>query len=369
MTNHPLYIGILSGTSIDAIDLALISMTGGEIKLLQCYSHSFPIQLQQQLQALCTPQPNELVAFGLADREFSLVAGEAVQRLLTLSNLTARDITAIGSHGQTVRHHPELSPAFSLQLGCAATLAAHTGIAVVSHFRQKDIALGGQGAPLAPALHQALFQSPSANRAVINLGGIANISWLPQQGEVIGFDCGPANTLLDAWYQQHHTERYDKGGEWARLGIVNQTLLNSCLTDPYFKQKPPKSTGREYFTLHWLQHHLSKQHTLDPKDVQATLVELTAYSIVQALKQFAPAQQVFLCGGGVHNRQLLVRLQQLAAQINWQTTDTLGVDPDWVEAILFAWLAHCHVVGLVGNLTAVTGADRPAILGSYTPAE
>ncbi len=368
MTNHPLYIGILSGTSIDAIDLALISMKGEQIKLLHCYSHSFPLQLQQQLQALCTPQPNELVAFGLADREFALVASEAVQQLLSLNNLTARDITAIGSHGQTVRHHPEQSPAFSLQLGCAATLAANTGIAVVSHFRQKDIALGGQGAPLAPALHQALFQSPNAHRAVINLGGIANISWLPQQGEVIGFDCGPANTLLDAWYQQHHTGRYDKNGAWASLGTVNQTLLNSCLTDPYFQQAPPKSTGREYFTLNWLQQHLSKQKKVEAKDVQATLLELTARSIIQALEHFAPTQQVFLCGGGVHNMQLVARLQQLATEINWQSTASLGVNPDWVEAILFAWLAHCHVAGLVGNLTAVTGAERPAVLGSYTPA-
>lgn len=368
MTNHQRYIGILSGTSIDAIDLALISMQGEQIKLLQCYSHSFPLSLQQRLQSLCTPQPNELVAFGLADREFALVASEAVQQLLTLCNLTASDITAIGSHGQTVRHHPELSPAFSLQLGCAATLAANTGIAVVSHFRQKDIALGGQGAPLAPALHRALFHSPNVNRAVINLGGIANISWLPQHGEVIGFDCGPANTLLDAWYQQHHAGRYDKDGTWASLGTVNVSLLQSCLADPYFQQAPPKSTGREYFTLNWLQQHLSKQSLLEPINVQATLVELTAHSVIQALKQFAPAQQVYLCGGGVHNKQLLVRLQSLATAIDWQSTDALGVDPDWVEAILFAWLAHCHVAGLVGNLTAVTGAKRAAVLGCYTPA-
>src|SRR5690554_1492861 len=369
MTKPLLYIGLLSGTSIDAIDLALISIQGERIELLHCYSHPFPPQLQQRLQSLCTPQQNELVAFGLADRDFSLVASEAVNQLLSLSGYSANDISAIGSHGQTVRHHPELTPSFSLQLGCAATLASNTGIAVVSHFRQKDIALGGQGAPLAPALHAALFHEPAIDRAVINLGGIANITWLPKQAEVIGFDCGPANTLLDAWYQQHHAGRYDKNGEWSSLGTVNQTLLNSCLADPYFHKAPPKSTGREYFTLPWLQQHLSKQPTLEPADVQATLVELTVRSVIQALENFTPAGEVYLCGGGVHNLQLFNRLQKLCPQTSWQSTDILGVNPDWVEAILFAWLAHCHLQGLKGSLTAVTGAERPAVLGSYTPAE
>lgn len=368
MTKPLLYIGILSGTSIDAIDLALVAMKGEHIELLHCYSHPFPPALQQRLQNLCTPQSNELVAFGLADRDFSLIASQAVTKLLTQSGYTANDICAIGSHGQTVRHHPELMPSFSLQLGCPATLASNTGIAVVSHFRQKDIALGGQGAPLAPALHAALFQSPHVDRAVVNLGGIANITWLPKQAQIIGFDCGPANTLLDAWYQQHQPGRFDKNGEWGRLGTIHEGLLKSCLADPYFHKAPPKSTGREYFTLPWLQQHLSKQPSLEPVDVQATLVELTARSIIQALEQFTPAREVYLCGGGVHNLQLSRRLQKLSPQTSWQSTDSLGVSPDWVEAILFAWLAHCHVQGLKGSLAAVTGAQRPAILGSYTPA-
>ncbi len=369
MTSDKYYIGLLSGTSIDALDVALIAMKEERITLLHCYSHPFPEHLRQHLQRLCTPAVNELVAFGLADREFALVASQAVQQLLVRSNMSVENITAIGSHGQTVRHHPELTPSFSLQLGCPSTLAVTTGIPVVSHFRQKDIALGGQGAPLAPALHQALFQGNGHNRAVINLGGIANITWLPAQGEITGFDCGPANTLLDAWYQTHHYENlYDLGGLWARSGEIHDALLQSFLTDPYFLQPPPKSTGREYFTLHWLQRHLSQHSSILPADVQATLLELTAVSTVQALMQFAPTQQAYLCGGGVHNKQLVDRLQHIAPHVSWQSTEVLGVDPDWVEAILFAWLAHRHVEGLRGSLTAVTGASRPAILGSYTPA-
>lgn len=370
MTKKNCYIGVLSGTSIDALDLALITIDGEHIKLLHCYNHPFPSTLHKRLQTLCTPSANELVEFGLADREFALVAGQAVQQLITLSGLQASDIAAIGSHGQTIRHHPELTPAFSLQLGCPATLAATTGIAVVSHFRQKDIALGGQGAPLAPALHHALFHSSEQNRVVINLGGIANISWLPAQGEVIGFDCGPANTLLDAWYQKHHINKYyDANGDWARSGKVNPALLQLFLTDPYFKLAPPKSTGREYFTLAWLACYLERHSSyVSAVDVQATLLELTATSVVQALAEFAPASQAYLCGGGVHNKKLIQCLQRLAPQIAWQSTAELGVDPDWVEAILFAWLARCHVEGLMGSLTAVTGASRPAVLGSYTPA-
>lgn len=377
MCNKKYYIGTLSGTSIDAIDAALVSFQGESIELIATYSHAFPIHLRQRLQQLCVANDqaneSELVQFGLAEREFSLATAAAVQQLLQQTGFSAQQITAIGAHGQTVRHHPELTPAFSLQLGCAATLACATDIAVISHFRQKDIALGGQGAPLAPALHHALFYSPEKNRAIINLGGIANISYLPTQGQVIGFDSGPANTLLDAWYQKHQKGRFDHKGQWATTGQVNQALLTRFLADPYFQQAPPKSTGREYFTLAWLEKNLqahTKQHrqTLAAADIQASLVALTATSVVQAFEQFAPVQQAFLCGGGAHNLALTQALAQLAPHISWHSTALLGVDPNWVEAMLFAWLAHRYMQGLTGSLTAVTGAKRPAILGSYTPA-
>lgn len=375
MPTKQLYLGALSGTSIDAIDIAIVAIEKAGIELVATYSHPFPQALTERLQKLCSPSQNELVHYGLADREFALETARAVQHALSAAGMQPQDITAIGSHGQTVRHHPELSPAFSLQLGCPATIAAETGIAVVSHFRQKDIALGGQGAPLAPALHQALFSAPNYNRAVINLGGIANISWLPATGTVTGFDCGPANTLLDAWYQQHHKQgHYDAHGAWARSGTLLPTLLNTCLADPYFQQAAPKSTGREYFSLAWLHHRLAEftaatGHQPDPADVQTTLVELTAQTIVHSLQQLDRCEQVYLCGGGVGNDFLVERLEGLAPVIEWHNTAVLGVDPDWVEAILFAWLAHCHVSQQAGNITEVTGAKRPAVLGSYTPAQ
>ncbi|RUO40057.1 anhydro-N-acetylmuramic acid kinase [Aliidiomarina taiwanensis] len=374
MPTKQLYLGALSGTSIDAIDIAITAIDAAGIELVSSYSHPFPPALKQQLQQLCSPHANELVNYGLADRDFALETAKAVQHALAAAGVQPQEIIAIGSHGQTVRHHPELTPAFSLQLGCPATLAANTGIAVVSHFRQKDIAVGGQGAPLAPALHQALFHSTEYNRAVINLGGIANISWLPASGDITGFDCGPANTLLDAWYQQHHKQaHFDRDGAWARSGQPLAPLLEACLADPYFQLAAPKSTGREYFNLRWLHHKLAAFTAVTgqeptPTDVQATLLELTAHTVGHALMQQGHCDQVYLCGGGVKNTYLVERLQALTPNIDWHSTAVLGVDPEWVEAILFAWLAYAHVTTQAGNVTQVTGAKRPVVLGSYTPA-
>lgn len=367
------YIGTLSGTSIDAIDLALIAVDKNKkLQLIASYQQEIPIHLQQQLQQLCLPQHNELVHFGQADREFSMVTSQGVLQLLQQAQLQPKDIIAIGSHGQTIRHHPNLTPAFTLQLGCPATLAVQTGIDVISHFRQKDVALGGQGAPLSPIIHHHFFHQSSTDTAVVNLGGITNITWLPKQGQLLGFDSGPANTLIDAWYQHHHQDSlYDQEGKWASTGRVHPALLQVLLSDPYFALAPPKSTGREYFTLPWLLRVLSEKFAAEritPADIQATLVELTATSLCQALSKYAPAKEVYLCGGGVHNLYLKQRLQALAPNVRWTTTAVKGVDPDWLEAILFGWLAYCHLQKYHANITSVTGAQATSVLGSYTPA-
>ncbi|MCC5854486.1 MAG: anhydro-N-acetylmuramic acid kinase [Idiomarina sp.] len=362
-----LYLGALSGTSMDAIDLILVDFAVKPLAVIGKLSAPFPDALRKKCEALCRPGENELVRFAEADREFASAVAKAIHILLKKANVSPEDVRAIGSHGQTVRHHPDHQPGFTIQLGCPDTLAVKTGIPVISRFRHKDIALGGEGAPLAPALHQALFHSEFEHRAVVNLGGIANISWLPKTGDVTGFDCGPANTLLDGWYALHHSGSFDKDGFWAASGRVDEPLLNAMLSDSFFARKPPKSTGREYFTMGWLEEHLRAHNDLTPVDVQATLLELTARSLTDALKQHAPAQTVYLCGGGAHNRALWAALMRLAPSIYWHPTRTLGIEGDWVEAILFAWLAMRYMHHLPGNLKAVTGAQREAILGSYTP--
>lgn len=374
------FIGVLSGTSLDALDLALVSIDdSGGIQQLDALNWPLPELLQQQCHELCTPGSNELVRYGIADRQFAETVAEGISALLKKNQLSASDIRAIGSHGQTVRHHPDTNPAFTLQLGCPHTIAARTGIAVVGQFRQKDIALGGEGAPLAPALHQQIFQVANEQRIIANIGGIANITYLPKTGaaaedeqQVVGFDTGPGNTLMDFWVQQHLHQAFDLEGQWAASGQVNLSLLQLLKSDPYFQKQPPKSTGREYFTPTWLQHALAAHPNLAPADVQATLLELTATTLTDAIRQIPnlsidSALSVYVCGGGAHNRALIARCQDLLTNVNWHTTEYIGVHPDWVEAVLFAWLAWANVMGVAPDLTKVTGAARPAILGAYIP--
>ncbi|RUO20385.1 anhydro-N-acetylmuramic acid kinase [Aliidiomarina iranensis] len=383
------YIGVLSGTSLDALDLALISInSSGGITQLDALNWPLSAELQQQCHSLCTPGDNELVRYGEADRRFAEAVAEGVNALLQKNAFVANDIRAIGSHGQTVRHHPDAAPAFSLQLGCPHTIAALTGIPVVAQFRQKDIALGGEGAPLAPALHQQMFQVNNEERVLANIGGIANISHLPPSSEttlpIVGFDSGPGNTLMDYWVQKHLHKPFDHSGVWAESGVVNGALLAKLLADPYFQRPPPKSTGREYFTPAWLERALlevnassSTSAKVQAVDIQATLLELTAVSLTNAIKSVSIhtientsqyPTTVYVCGGGAHNNALLKRCQTLCPEFSWRTTAALGVNPDWVEAVLFAWLAwaHCHQVAI--DLRAVTGAKRPSILGAYIPA-
>lgn len=367
MTNY--FIGLMSGTSLDGLDIAICEFNDHhQLRILNADTVPLPTGLRTRLLDLTSEQHDELMHYGDCDREFAVFCADSVSNSLQQANLHADQICAIGSHGQTLRHCPQRPLPFSLQIGCPSTLAALTGIDVVAQFRQKDIALGGQGAPLAPAFHQAFFASPNQDRAVLNLGGIANLTILPRQGDVLGFDTGPANCLLDLWFSQHQHGHYDADGAWAAQGKVHPALLASLLQDPYFSASAPKSTGREYFNGQWLQQKLEPWPNLRPVDVQRTLLELTARSISD-LCQHYQVQDCFVCGGGLQNRFLQTRLQVLAAETRWHSTAAVGVEPDWVEAATFAWLARCFMHQQTSNLPSVTGARRAAILGGFFPAQ
>ncbi|WP_429083081.1 anhydro-N-acetylmuramic acid kinase [Aeromonas bivalvium] len=370
------YIGLMSGTSLDGIDAVLVSMEGETLKVETALCHPWPADTALTLHDLCTPGESEIDRMGVADNRVAREFAAATQALLAKAGLTPADIRAIGSHGQTIRHRPALG--FTLQIGNAALLAALTGIDVVADFRTMDMALGGQGAPLVPAFHQALFARPGALRVVLNLGGIANISVLPGKTDggsgsgVYGFDTGPANTLLDGWYRRHHPHggSYDAGGQWAASGQLVPALLEKLLAHPYFAAPAPKSTGREMFTLEWLDGELAGT-AYAPVDVQRTLQALTCHSIARQLPALdgAPTRpELFVCGGGAHNAPLLAELAALLPGWHLASTALLGLAPDWVEGAAFAWLAQRFIQRKPGNLPAVTGASRPAVLGALYPA-
>ncbi len=361
-----LFIGVMSGTSIDAIDAALVRC-GERVELVRGHTRPFPTELRAELRRLCTPGENEIERLGRADvavgREFAL----AVQELLATAGVNAAQVRAIGSHGQTIRHRPQGDAAFTLQIGDPNVIAAQTGITVVADFRRKDVALGGQGAPLVPAFHEALFRQQGRDRVILNLGGIANLTVLPgdEQSPVRGFDTGPGNTLLDAWCRRITGEPMDRDGALAARGSVIAELLERMLADPYFAQRAPKSTGPEYFSLAWLERHLAGAGGMGDADVQATLVALTAGSAAAAIEEATneKSREIFACGGGARNPVLMAALRGRLAKATLQTTAALGVDPGWVEAMAFAWLARQRVLQRPGNCPAVTGASRPAVLG------
>lgn len=363
------FIGLMSGTSLDGIDAALVSFEGEHPRLLATHYQPYESELRLALQSLCYAESVNLKALGEMDSRLGLLFGACVLRLLDEAGVDRKEITAIGSHGQTVFHHPHGDHAFSLQIGDPNRIAHVTGIATVADFRRRDIAAAGQGAPLVPAFHQAIFQCAEEARVVVNLGGIANLTVLPKtgQGAVCGFDSGPGNTLMDGWAAEHLQAPRDENGAWARSGRTNPALLDRLLADPYFAQTPPKSTGQEYFSRAWLDRHLENLEPR-PEDVQASLCELTSLSVVEAIKRHAPGtQRALLCGGGVHNGYLRERIEALAP-CPVAGTDTLGLHPDWVEAMAFAWLARQTLTGLPGNLPEVTGAERPVVLGGlYRP--
>ena len=360
-----LYLGLISGTSADGIDAALVSFEQGVPQLRAALTHPWPAPLRDRVLAVAQDlQPFDLDAFGRLDVAIGRHLAEAARQLLLSSKTPATAVRAIGSHGQTVRHRPDGATPFTLQLGDATVIAEHCGIDVVADFRRADVAAGGQGAPLLPAVHAMLLGRPGQARVVLNLGGIANITVLGAAGEVLGFDTGPANGLLDAWCLQHVGEPFDRDGAFAAGGQPDAALLDALLADPYFALAPPKSTGREHFHLAWLARQ-PRAAVLAPADVQATLLELTARSVSAAIAAHAPdAGDVLVCGGGVHNPLLMQRLTESLAPRRVASTAVDGIDPDYLEATAFAWLARQRVLGLPGNLPAVTGARGRRVLGA-----
>lgn len=363
-----LFIGLISGTSMDAVDAVLVDFALEPLQIIATHNHPIPNELKQALIALSTSGADEINRAGQLDCQIGNLFAQATQTLLAKAKIPPHAVRAIGSHGQTIRHQPHLLHPFTLQIGDPNVISTTTGISTIADFRRRDIALGGQGAPLVPAFHEAIFRTPDKNRIILNIGGIANITCLPAnlKHPVIGFDTGPGNTLLDAWIYRHSHQERDDNGNWGASGKINVTLLQQLLTDPYFALPPPKSTGREYFHLDWLNPYLSKP--LAPEDVQATLTELTAVSIADAIKQFGLADgEILICGGGVHNRYLLERLQQHCSNYQVGSTAGMNVDPDWVEATCFAWMGRQTLLGKPGNIPSVTGASKAGVLGAIYP--
>lgn len=361
-----LFVGVLSGTSVDAIDAAVVRFAP-RVELVATHSLAYPDALRAELLALAVPGANEIDRLGQADAAVGRLFSQAVRELLEKAGLKSDAIRAVGSHGQTIRHRPGLPVPFTLQIGDPNLIAAGTGIPVAADFRRKDMALGGQGAPLVPAFHEAIFRTQGVDRVVINIGGVANLTILPGDSAlpVGGFDSGPGNTLLDAWSRRVLREPMDRGGALAARGQVVPRLLEACLADPYFAQLPPKSTGPEYFSMAWLQRHLDAGGPLADADVQATLLALTTQTLSSAIRQHAGLgrQEVFVCGGGAKNDVLMRSLQDHLAGCVVERTDVLGVAGDWIEAMAFAWFARQRLAAGFGNCPVVTGASRPAVLG------
>lgn len=368
MAHTPQYfIGLMSGTSADAIDAVLVALDlrDRHFALVAADSDPLPSPLRSTIKS-AMQGPADLETVASLHVTLGALFAEAALRVCRKAGVDPGQVRAIGSHGQTLRHCPGHRPPFTLQVGDGSVIAEHTGITTVADFRSRDVAAGGQGAPLVPAFHQWLFAQPAETRAVLNLGGIANLTILPDTGPVTGFDTGPANTLLDAWMMKCRHERYDRDGVWASTGKVEPTLLERLLADPYFAQDAPKSTGPEHFNLHWLE-QATGDLSLRPEDVQATLAELTARSVGLALDRWgAGATRVYVCGGGYKNADLMRRLARLGTR-EWLGTGVLGLEGQWVEASAFAWLAARTLAGEPGNLPSVTGARRPVVLGAVYP--
>jgi len=364
------YIGLNSGTSMDGIDAALVSFGDGSVEVHATHAHRYPIELRKRLiAAIRNPDKCTIDETGQLDQWTGACFRDAVLTLLADAQVAADQVTAIGSHGQTLRHQPDADHPFTIQVGDPTIIAKGTGITTVADFRRADLALGGQGAPLTPLFHEWLFRRAGSNKVILNIGGIANITILPAADQASsGFDTGPGNTLLDAWINKYREESFDPNGSWAAQGTIDDDLLSRLLADPYFQAAPPKSTGFEYFNLEWLE--AAGTAKIAPVDVQATLCALTARSVSAAIQNFAAAtSEVFVCGGGVHNAELMMQLRAALADSQVNSTATVGLDPDWVEAAAFAWLAMRTMDGLTGNLPAVTGAQRATILGAIFPAD
>ena len=358
----------MSGTSIDSIDAALVEFNNTQISIVNSLSLSIDPTIKQQVLSLALPGGNEIAIMREVDQYFGERFAQAALDICKQANIFSEDIKAIGSHGQTIRHYPkqDQQAGYSLQVGDPNIIAQRTGITTITDFRRRDIAAGGHGAPLAPAFHQFAFANTSKTRIIVNLGGIANLSYLPISGQTIGFDSGPANILLDSWCQKHLNQSYDKDGLWAKSGKVNDSLLGILLNHTYFSTPFPKSTGRETFNLQWLQNSLTTIATpICNEDIQATLLKLTTETIAQAIEQVDPKEEaeVYTCGGGAKNIELMKQLEETINPRTLATTKLLGIDEEWVECAAFAWLAKQTLEHQNGNLPAVTGAKTPVTLG------
>ena len=359
-----LYVGVMSGTSLDGVDAALVDLSSGNSRVIATATVPFEEPLRSRLTELCQPGRDGLDAASECAVQLARVYAEATLNAVRAASIDPSAVSAIGCHGQTVRHRPERG--FTVQLNDPALLAELTGIDVVADFRRRDMAAGGQGAPLVPLFHDAVFRDHALGRVIVNIGGISNATVLHPGKRLAGFDCGPGNLLLDHWAATHRGEPFDRDGAWARTGHVLPDLLSRCLQEDFFEASPPKSTGRERFNPEWLSRRLSG--TEAPEDVQATLLELTIKAIIDAIDRFAPGtNEVYLCGGGAHNTLLRARMAEATAPRAVATTEALGIAPQWVEATAFAWLADRCLKRVPLPLPSVTGARHDCVLGAIYP--
>ncbi len=358
-----LIIGMLSGTSRDGVDAVLVNFNHGSLDLLHALTTPYPPAIKLTLEQLLETgkPPSEAVA-NLLDDNLGRFFARIAQNLVREAGMEMRDIRAIGSHGQNVWHQPRGENPLSIQLGKGELIAKNTGTTVVNNFRNSDILAGGQGAPLAPLFHQHLFRSEDEDRAILNIGGIANLTLLPINGNITGFDCGPGNCLMDSWTKVHLHKDYDNNGNWARKGEPDTGLLARLLDDPYFRLPAPKSTGLEHFNMTWLNKAFTDE-CLKPVDVQTTLAELTALSVANSLVDFTPPERLLVCGGGAHNAYLMRRIAAALPDTIVESTARYGAEPDWVEGLLFAWLARERLKQSAQDTRLITGADRPVLLG------
>lgn len=364
--DQDLYIGLISGTSVDGVDAALVSFTEGHPQLIASVLHPYSSSLHKDVLALFQPGANEIDRLGEVDNALGEQFAEAALALIEKSKVDPQRIRAIGCHGQTIRHRPLAERPFTLQLANPYIIAERTGLDVVWDFRRRDMALGGQGAPLAPLFHRAFMADRNESRVVLNLGGIANITWLPVDGSrPVAFDTGPANGLMDAWIQRVQGVPFDRNGAWAASATADASLLQLLLREPYFVLPAPKSTGKELFHLDWVE-RLAPLHSFDPAVVQATFLALSTETVARAIEATGRCDRVLACGGGVHNLALMNALEHRLG-IPVASSLQAGVEPDWLEAMAFAWMAHCHVHQIKLDTAPFTGASKASVLGSLVP--
>ena len=362
--SRELFIGLMSGTSIDGVDCSIVAFENNRVEIISSYFEECPRELRENILTICEGSKVSLKFLGETDIAVGKLFASVVNKQLKETKIIPKAITAIGSHGQTIWHQPHGNYPFTMQIGDPNVICRQTGITTIAGFRQKDVATGGQGAPLAPLFHREFFHSSYRDRVIINIGGMANITILPKEGGCSAYDIGPGNVLMDYWNLKKQGTRYDKNGEWAATGQYSQELLQDMLEESYLKKSPPKSTGRELFNGVWLENIISRyDRNLRPEDVQATLSVFTSKCIADAVNNLAQDPEVYICGGGVHNSCLMNDLKSSIEESAVMTTTALGIEPDWVEAATFAWLAKKNINGEKLETAPFTGATDPCVLG------